>query len=128
MNCNWEDLLLQNTATWDEIAAALWEGYEDKMELVLVYQLDDGEAWEFGVSTYGERVTLDWSAEDTPNAIRIDVEEFLSERDSLFTSLEKGVWQSAEYRYFVGLFEWHIDKPNQPHAIVFFRVYHSDTY
>lgn len=125
MNCNWEDLLTQDTATFDEIAAALWEGYEDKMELVLVYQLDNGEEWEFGVSNFGERVTLDWSIEGTPKAVRRAVEDFLFETESLRSSIEHGEWGSVS-DHFEGNFLYHIDKPHQPHAIVLFRVYHVD--
>lgn len=125
--CNWEDLLTQDSATWDELCAALWEGYEDKMELVLVYKTDDGTEWEFGVSHYGEKFSLKWSEENTPKTIRRSVEDFLSIVDlpSMHRQIIEHEWQCSG-DFFEGRFLYHADLPNRPHAVVFFRVYHNN--
>lgn len=128
--CNWEDLLTQDSATWDELATALWEGYEDKMELVLVYKTDDGTEWEFGVSHYGDKMTLQWSAEGVPKAIRRSVEDFLSIVD--LPSMHRQIIEHEDWQcvgdFFEGRSLYHVDMSNRPHAVVFFRVYHTDNY
>lgn len=125
--CNWKDLLTCDTATWDELSTALWEGHEDKMELVLVYQLDDGTEHEFGVPHNGDKLSLTWYAEDTPKAIRRTVEDFLDivDMDALRESIETLKWQCVG-DHFEGRFRYHVDLPHRPHALVFFRVYHVD--
>lgn len=123
--CNWEDLLTQDTATYNELASALWEGYEDKMELALVCRLDDGSEWEFGVSHYGDRLSLKWSEEDTPKAIRRAVEDFLFLHKDCLHEIERIEWRCVGH-YFENQCLFHVNLPNRPHAVVFFRIYHAD--
>ncbi len=124
--CNWKDLLIQENATWDELTTALKDRNLDRMELVLVYRLNDGSEFEFGLYHHDEPFSIKWFPARASKAVLCAVKDFLYEAYRqlampLHRRLELGKWHKSLNCFELYQQQFHIiDNQNQPHAIVFF--------